>query len=991
MSLPLRHALENVTSVDRILEDLLVRFIINCPNEDLSSVERELFHFEEASWFYTDFIKLMNPTLPSLKIKSFAQLIIKLCPLIWKWDIRVDEALQQFSKYKKSIPVRGAAIFNENLSKILLVQGTESDSWSFPRGKISKDENDIDCCIREVKEEIGFDLTDYIDENQFIERNIQGKNYKIFLISGVSEIFNFKPQVRNEIDKIEWFDFKKMSKTLYKSNVKYYLINSMMRPLSMWLRHQRQIKNEDQLKTYAEEQLKLLLGITKEEQIDPGRELLNMLHTAVQADSNNNIASNEQVPSNHQEDQGEQEEQLQQEQEKQQLPPPPPQPQQSVFPPLPEPFAGSNNVIPPAMPMVNSFMSNPQLFASMNGQPFAPFPFMLPINNNNSNNGGHNTLPTQIPPNFNAPPNPMAFGVPNMHNFSRPTLSQPFSLPTVPPIHHNILPTSSVENSSSRQLLNLLNSKKSEENEQISEKPKLKILQRGTDLNSINQNSSHDSANSNSQALLNLLRKPAPSQESHSSTVVTSSLSDDSYSDTQQEDYEDFESSSDDDMETTKEGGNSSNVEIEVNIIPSEKNSQRKPKKEQRKEPKTFKSDDSTESDIMEWRPSKSLVSSHSKQNSSVGAPNKDTNSYHQEMHIDNNNAYEAFESSSDEEDEKKLKELEQKQDSSKGISQEILKENNFQDGEVPHKNMTSDSNKSINETARFSSASSTIKKTPKVKLLKRGETIATLANENKTLGSNSNQSSSKDLLQMLRNPISSTVSSNQQSPKSQHLDGDEEIMMMLKRNSVSGHQNIEESPSKLPKKNGANASELLGMLSQKDTASPRQPGNIDVNMEGNPAKGLLSMLEKNNVPKPPPTKDTPSNELFNLLKQNEITENQESNNNSSELLGFLKPNPLNDRYPEVSSEDNSHELLNILHGNKSNNTFNNSIYTTPTATSTAAATGFPLMPTSHGNSSNELLGMLQNRPTATNAPTFDIRSNGNKESNELLSILHRK
>nr|2JVB_A Chain A, mRNA-decapping enzyme subunit 2 [Saccharomyces cerevisiae] len=146
---------------------------------------------------------------------------------------------------KKSIPVRGAAIFNENLSKILLVQGTESDSWSFPRGKISKDENDIDCCIREVKEEIGFDLTDYIDDNQFIERNIQGKNYKIFLISGVSEVFNFKPQVRNEIDKIEWFDFKKISKTMYKSNIKYYLINSMMRPLSMWLRHQRQIKNED--------------------------------------------------------------------------------------------------------------------------------------------------------------------------------------------------------------------------------------------------------------------------------------------------------------------------------------------------------------------------------------------------------------------------------------------------------------------------------------------------------------------------------------------------------------------------------------------------------------------------------------------------------------------------------------------------------------------------------------------------------------------------
>lgn len=283
MSLPLRPALENVSSVDRALEDLLVRFIINCPPEDLSSVERELFHFEEASWFYTDFIKLLNPSLPSLKIKSFAQHIIRLCPLVWKWDIKAEEALQKFSKYKKSIPVRGAAIFNEKLSKILLVQGTESDSWSFPRGKISKDEDDVACCIREVREEIGFDLTEYIDEDQFIERNIQGKNYKIFIVQGVPEDFDFKPQVRNEIEKIEWRDFKKMSKTMHKSNVKYYLVNSMMRPLSMWLRRQKHIKSDDQLKQYAEEQLKLLLGIMREEQTDPGRDLLNMLHTAVQS------------------------------------------------------------------------------------------------------------------------------------------------------------------------------------------------------------------------------------------------------------------------------------------------------------------------------------------------------------------------------------------------------------------------------------------------------------------------------------------------------------------------------------------------------------------------------------------------------------------------------------------------------------------------------------------------------------------------------------
>ena len=281
MSLPLRHGLENVTSIDRIIEDLLVRFIINCPPEDLSSVERELFHFEEASWFYTDFIKLMNPNLPKLKIKQLSQLFIKLCPLVWKWkDIKVDQALSKFSKYKKTIPVRGAAIFNKNMTKILLVKGTESDSWSFPRGKISKDEDDISCCIREVKEEIGYDLTDHIDEDQFIERNISGKNYKIFLISNIPEETIFKPLVRNEIEKIQWMDFKKVSKSLFKNTThkyKFYLINSMIRPLSMWVRHQRQFKNETQLRSQAEEQLKLLLGITKEEQVDPGRDLLNML------------------------------------------------------------------------------------------------------------------------------------------------------------------------------------------------------------------------------------------------------------------------------------------------------------------------------------------------------------------------------------------------------------------------------------------------------------------------------------------------------------------------------------------------------------------------------------------------------------------------------------------------------------------------------------------------------------------------------------------
>lgn len=402
MSLPLRNPLENIT-LDRALEDLLVRFIINCPPEDLSSVERELFQFEEASWFYTDFIKLMNPSLPNLKIKSFAQQIIKLCPLVWKWEVKAEQALQKFSQYKKTIPVRGAAIFNESMTKILLVKGTESESWSFPRGKISKDEDDVDCCIREVMEEIGFDLSDYIDEEQFIEKNIMGKNYKIFLARGVPEDFDFKPHVRNEIADIQWRDFKKLNKTIHKSNVKYYLVNAMIRPLTIWVKRQKHVKDDDKLKLYAEEQLKLLLGIKKDETVDPGRELLNILQTAV-TNTTANIDENTTHPL------------------PQQIPPP---------------------------PFIVSSQQMQQQFPFMGFQPFAPFPYA---------NGG-----VPLPP--AGPHTAIPVGGMTPAPTSQQIMTSPPAAPQTPSVSEFAKPTfleSSTNSSSSKELLDLLKKKDDE-------------------------------------------------------------------------------------------------------------------------------------------------------------------------------------------------------------------------------------------------------------------------------------------------------------------------------------------------------------------------------------------------------------------------------------------------------------------------------------------------------------------------------------------------
>ncbi|ODQ59130.1 hypothetical protein WICANDRAFT_23571, partial [Wickerhamomyces anomalus NRRL Y-366-8] len=186
-----------------VLEDILVRFVINAPPVDLSDNARVFFLFEEAHWFYLDYVRSINPYLPNLKMKAFSKKLIELFPLIWNGG-DPDEGLKEFGNYKQSIPVRGAALFNESLSKILLVQGVESPNWSFPRGKISIDEDDVTCAIREVKEETGFDITSYINKDDYIERTIRAKNYKIYLVKNIPEDAEFKPIVKNEIKEIGW-------------------------------------------------------------------------------------------------------------------------------------------------------------------------------------------------------------------------------------------------------------------------------------------------------------------------------------------------------------------------------------------------------------------------------------------------------------------------------------------------------------------------------------------------------------------------------------------------------------------------------------------------------------------------------------------------------------------------------------------------------------------------------------------------------------------
>jgi mRNA-decapping enzyme subunit 2 len=188
------------------LDDLSVRFIINLPKEELESSERICFQIEEAQWFYEDFIRPLDPTLPSMNLRKFCSLIFQHCPLLAEFSDFHAAAYSEFLSYKTRVPVRGAIMLNHAMDHIILVKGWKKGSkWSFPRGKINKDEKDIDCAVREVYEETGFDLreaglipTDE-DNAKYIDVSLREQQMRLYVFRDVPMDANFEPKTRKEI------------------------------------------------------------------------------------------------------------------------------------------------------------------------------------------------------------------------------------------------------------------------------------------------------------------------------------------------------------------------------------------------------------------------------------------------------------------------------------------------------------------------------------------------------------------------------------------------------------------------------------------------------------------------------------------------------------------------------------------------------------------------------------------------------------------------
>ena len=240
------------------LDDLCVRFIINLPREELESVERICFQVEEAQWFYEDFIRPLDPALPSMNLKTFAMRIFQHCPLMSSWShYHHLAAFQEFLDYKTRVPVRGAIMLNQDMDEVVLVKGWKKGAnWSFPRGKINKGEKDLDCAIREVYEETGFDvreanLVKNDDDVKYIEITMREQHMRLYVFRGVHRDTYFEPRTRKEISKIEWYKLSELP-TLKKNKQhdeglavananKFYMVAPFLSPLKKWIAQQKKL------------------------------------------------------------------------------------------------------------------------------------------------------------------------------------------------------------------------------------------------------------------------------------------------------------------------------------------------------------------------------------------------------------------------------------------------------------------------------------------------------------------------------------------------------------------------------------------------------------------------------------------------------------------------------------------------------------------------------------------------------------------------------
>lgn len=140
-----------------------------------------------------------------------------------KIDTSVSWGGGAWKNYKpREMKVYGAICVNSN-GHVLLVKGRRSKKWSFPKGHCKKDETDIECAQRELKEETGI----LVDKKYVSTHKLRGGTYFVFAIEKEPSI-----QINDhwEIEDVQWWSLANLPRL--DSNVDVSIFRTLMKGVS---------------------------------------------------------------------------------------------------------------------------------------------------------------------------------------------------------------------------------------------------------------------------------------------------------------------------------------------------------------------------------------------------------------------------------------------------------------------------------------------------------------------------------------------------------------------------------------------------------------------------------------------------------------------------------------------------------------------------------------------------------------------------------------
>ncbi len=201
----------------------------DAPHRAESERTQLLCKLQTAYWYYIDVeCKLRPHELPFCSFTDFvAQCWTSLSALRRFVPDRsaVGREVHKFIVYRKNMPTAGCLVMSES-GRCLFIKGFDLESYSLPKGKVEPGETLEEAAVREVREETGLDVSEWLDASVHWEvkpwseshnRNIRNATCHIFLAK-VPEWVEANARVprtarvHREVNKLRWIPLADVSR-----------------------------------------------------------------------------------------------------------------------------------------------------------------------------------------------------------------------------------------------------------------------------------------------------------------------------------------------------------------------------------------------------------------------------------------------------------------------------------------------------------------------------------------------------------------------------------------------------------------------------------------------------------------------------------------------------------------------------------------------------------------------------------------------------------